>query len=373
MEEESSMVINGIDVFQVRYGLHEETYRWSGGHSVDSFVSTIVKLSTDEGITGFGEVCPLGSAYMEAFAAGVPTGIQELAGALLGKDPRNLRSLNNAMDAALGGHSYVKSPIDIACWDILGKSCGQPVATLLGGRRVEKYSLYRAISQGSPKSMADVVVRYRSEGYRKFQLKVGGDPDVDVERVRAVLSVLKPGDVLVADANTGWLPHQAIRVVNQLVGSDVTIEAPCASHEECLAVRRHTNLPMVLDELITGVMPLLRAYHDGAMDAVNIKISRLGGLTKALQLRNLCESLGIVMTIEDSWGGDVTTATIAHLAGSTRPEYLFTSTDFNSYINLRVAPDAPYRKEGMLAVPSAPGLGVTVDEKVLGEPLVRLR
>jgi L-alanine-DL-glutamate epimerase-like enolase superfamily enzyme len=129
----------------------------------------------------------------------------------------------------------------------------------------------------------------------------------------------------------------------------------------------------VLDELITGIEPFLRAYHQGAMDVVNIKISRVGGVTKALQLRNLCESLGIVMTIEDSWGGDITTATIAHLAGSTKPEFLFTSTDFNSYIDTRIAPDAPWRKEGRLDVPSRPGLGLTVDEGRLGKPVVTIR
>ena len=267
----------------------------------------------------------------------------------------------------------MKSPIDIACWDILGKVCGEPVATLLGGRWVEEYPLYRAISQGTPEQMAESVARYRSEGYRKFQLKVGGDPDEDVKRVRSVLKVLQPGDVLAADANTGWLSHEAIRVVNGLAGTDVYIEAPCASYEECLSVRRHTMLPVVLDELITGVGPFLRGYHDGAMDVINIKISRVGGLTKAVQLRNLCESLGIVMTIEDSWGGDITTATIAHLAGSTRPQFLFSSTDFNSYIDVRVAPDAPWGKEGRLAVPAAPGLGITVDEKKLGPPILTLK
>jgi L-alanine-DL-glutamate epimerase-like enolase superfamily enzyme len=364
------MLINRIDVFQVHYGLVDKTYAWSGGHSVNSFLSTIVKISTDEGLAGFGEVCPLGSAYMDAFASGVPTGVKEIAPALIGQDPTRIRSMNHLMDANLGGHNYVKSPIDIACWDLLGKASGSSVATLLGGRWAEDFPLYRAISQGPPDQMAASVAHYRSEGYRKFQLKVGGDPDIDVQRIRSVMSMLKPGDVLVADANTGWLAHQAIRVVNQLVGSDVYIEAPCVSYEECLVVRRHTALPVVLDELITGVTPFLRAYHDGAMDVINIKISRVGGLSKALQLRNLCESFGIVMTIEDSWGGDITTAAIAHLAGSTRPENLFTSTDFNSYIDVSLAPDAPRRREGRLAVPTGPGLGISIDEKALGAPIL---
>jgi L-alanine-DL-glutamate epimerase-like enolase superfamily enzyme len=274
------------------------------------------------------------------------------------------------MDAGLAGHEYVKSPIDIACWDLLGQHLGVPVSVLLGGRWVDDYPLYRAISQAEPAEMAASVERYRAEGYRRFQLKVGGDPDVDVARIAAARRVLEPGDVLVADANTGWLPHQALRVVHGVADIDCYVEQPCATLAECLVVRERTHQPMVIDELVTGPGPLLEAYAAKAMDAVNIKISRVGGLTQAKLMRDLCESLGLVMTIEDSWGGDVATAAIAHLAGSTRPEFLFTSTDFNSYVDLRVADDAPRRKDGRLAVPDGPGLGIHVDENRLGDPVL---
>jgi len=366
------MRITAIEVYHVRYGLKDKKYAWSGGHSVTSFLSNIVKVCTDEGIHGYGEVCPLGSGYMDAYAAGVAEGVRELGPTVIGRDPTCLRALNDAMDAALGGHHYVKSPIDIACWDITGKAAGVPVATLLGGRVAESVHLYRAISQASPREMADSVARYHAEGYRRFQLKVGANPDDDVARIRAVKGVLGPGDVLVADANTGWRPHEAIRLVNAVAHDDVYIEQPCPTLEECLVVREHTTLPMVLDEVITGVVPFLRAWQSRAMDAVNIKISRVGGLTKARQIRDLCEALGVVMTIEDSWGGDVTTAAIAHLAGSTRPEFLFTSTDFNSYVDVEVSPDAPRRHEGRLPVPAGAGLGMTVDDAKLGEPVVRV-
>jgi len=365
--------ITQIDVYPIIYGLHDHKYAWSGGHSVTSFLSHVIRISTNEGISGFAEVCPLGSAYMDAYARGVPAGIAEVGAALLGQDPRRIRAINHLMDSVMGGHHYVKSPLDIACWDILGKASNQSVAALLGGRYVEDYPLYRAISQQPPEQMAGDVARYRSEGYRRFQLKVGGDPDDDVKRVRAVLKVLSPGDVLVADANTGWQMHQAIRVVNALADADFYVEAPCPSYEECLTVRQHTRQPFVIDELITGIDPLLRAHRDRAMDVINLKISRVGGLTKAKLIRDLCEALGIVMTLEDSWGGDIVTATIAHLVGSTRPEFLFTSTDFNSYIDVPLAEDAPRRKNGRLAVPTGPGLGIQVDEKKLGNPVVTVR
>jgi len=367
------MKITRIDVYQVSYRLLEETYAWSGGHAVNAFTSSIVRLSTDAGLAGFGEVCPLGPAYMDAHARGVPAAIAEVGPALLGLDPRQPRAVSAVMDRALGGHAYAKSPIDIACWDLLGQVVGAPVATLLGGRLVDDYPLYRAISQAAPDAMAASVRRYRDEGYRKFQLKVGGAPDDDVARVRAVAAVLASGDVLVADANTGWLPHQALRVVNALADADCYIEQPCATLAECLVVRERTRLPMVLDEVITGFAPLMEAAKNRAMDVINIKISRVGGLTKAREIRDACERLGIVMTIEDSWGGDIATATIAHLAGSTRPEFLFTSTDFNSYVDVRLADDAPRRAGGRLRVPDGPGLGIHVDVARLGEPVLTIR
>jgi len=367
------MKITQINVYQVDYKLLDQEYAWSRGQAVSCFVSTIVKISTNQGLEGFAEVCPLGSVYMDAFARGVPSGVEEIGSHLIGQDPCQLNVINQTMEKAMTGHNYIKSPLDIACWDILGKVTNTPVSTLLGGQYMDKFPLYRAISQGDPQKMADDVARYREEGYRRFQLKVGSDPDEDIQRTKSVLEVLKPGDILVADANTGWLSHTAIRVVNGLRGEDVYIEQPCKSLEECCIVRAHTQQPMVLDEVIRDVHSLIRAYNHGAMDVVNLKISRLGGLTKAKQMRDLCESLGIAMTLEDSWGGDITTTAIAHLVGSTKSEFYFTSTDFNSYNDVHLAEDAPIRKEGWLEVPAGPGLGIHVDEKLLGEPVVTVK
>ena len=105
------------------------------------------------------------------------------------------------------------------------------------------------------------------------------------------------------------------------------------------------------------------------MDVVNIKINKFGGLTKAAQARDLCVSLGIAMTIEDSWGGDIVTAAIAHLAHSTPEALRFSATDFNSYVSVRNATGAPQRVDGHMAAPDAPGLGITPDMSVLGSPV----
>ena len=176
------MRIVGLSLFQVDLPLHEGSYNWSGGKSVQIFDSTVVRLTTDTGLEGFGEVCPLGPVYLPSYAEGARTGMMALAPDLLGLDPRQLDVVNRTMDAALKGHPYVKSAIDLACWDILGKATGLPVSELLGGRTGSDFVLYRAISQQAPEDMAARVVEYRREGYRRFQLKVGADVETDIEQ-----------------------------------------------------------------------------------------------------------------------------------------------------------------------------------------------
>lgn len=364
------MRIKRIFAHRVELPLVEGSYKWSGGKSVTVFDSTIVGVETECGMIGYAEVCPLGPFYLPAYAEGVRAGLRELSPHLLGMDPRQLFQINHRMDAALKGHAYVKSGIDIACWDILGKSCALPVCILLGGRFGESIRLYRAISQQSPEDMAINVNHYRNQGYTRFQLKVGGDPDQDMERIRSVRSVLLPSDRLVADANTGWTQHEAMRVVRAVRDLDVYIEQPCLTYEECLAVRRNTDHAFVLDENIDGIDVLLRAKADLAMDVVNLKISKLGGLTKSKLARDLCVSMGIAMTLEDSWGGDITTAAISHLAHSTPEEFRFTSTDFNSYVTVSTAKGAPQRENGFMKASHAPGLGIEPRMDVLGARVV---
>ncbi len=364
------MKITRIRAYQVDLPLHEGSYKWSGGKSVEVFDSTVVAIETDEGVSGYGEICPLGPFYLPAYGEGARAGIRELAQHLIGQDPTQISKLNGLMDAALKGHPYVKSAIDMACWDLLGKICGQPVCNLLGGRYGDDVVLYRAISQEAPDAMARSVVRYREEGYRRFQLKVGGDPNTDIERIKAVREILEPTDKLVADANTGWLMHEAARVVRGVKDVDVYIEQPCVTYEECLSIRRRTDHPFVMDEHVNGIDILLRAHADLAADVVNIKISKFGGLTKARQARDLCVSLGIAMTLEDSWGGDIITAAIAHLALSTPTEFMFTCTDFNSYVTVSNAEGAPQRKNGRMVASTEPGLGVTPRWDVVGDPVI---
>jgi len=106
--------ITKIQAYRVELPLHEGSYKWSGGNSVEVFDSTVVAVHTDAGITGYGEVCPLGPAYLPAYAEGARAGIAKLAPQLIGLEATDLGLLNGHMDGALRGHPYVKSALDMA-------------------------------------------------------------------------------------------------------------------------------------------------------------------------------------------------------------------------------------------------------------------
>ena len=362
------MKITRISGYQIDLPLKEGSYSWSN-QSFSAFDSTIVVIETDQGITGVGETCPLGPAYLPAFAQGARAGIEVMAHGLLGEDPCQIQKINNTMDSLLKGHPYAKSAIDMACWDIFGKAMEQPVYNLLGGLLQERVKLFKVISRQDADKMAEKINVYQDQGFQQFQMKVGAGASDDIVRIEKVSKQLNAGNILAADANCGWKQHEAIRVVKAIEGADIYVEQPCLSYEECLAVRQHTNHPIILDECMDSLEMLIRGYQDRAMDLVNLKINRIGGLTKAKQFRDLCISLGIVMTIEDSWGGEIATSAIAHLAHSTPDDFHFQSSAFHEYHSHAIAEGGPIISDGKMFMDDTPGLGVVPDMKLLGSPV----
>lgn len=167
------MKIKSIDVFQVDLPFAGGTYRLSGGRQYACFDATIVKITTDDGIQGWGESTPFGANYIAAHAKGVRAGIEEIAPQLIGHDPRHVDRINEAMDASLVGHNHVKSALDVACWDIFGKSTNMPVCDLLGGRTNLALPLISSTHAGTPDDMRQRVDAKRVNGYRGHSLKIG--------------------------------------------------------------------------------------------------------------------------------------------------------------------------------------------------------
>ncbi len=360
------MQIRKISTYHIDLPMKEGAYIWSN-QSFSAFDSTVVVIETDEGICGAGETCPLGPAYLPAFAEGARTAIAKLAPELIGRDPTQIGKINRIMDTSLKGHPYAKSAIDMACWDIFGKSVSQPVYALLGGKQQDAIKLFKVISRDTPDRMSAKLAEYQRQGFRQFQIKVGEDPDTDIQRIAAVSAGLKSDEVLNADANTGWMQHQARRVAAAVQQYDFYVEQPCLTYGQCRAVRNCFAQPMILDECMDSVKTLIQGFEDHAMDAINLKINRVGGLTKACLFRELCIEHGILMTVEDSWGGEIATAAIAHLAHTLPSSFHFQSSAFHEYTHVQIALGAPKVSSGFMFASDRPGLGTEPDMTVLGE------
>lgn len=359
------MRIVAVDCFHYDLGYAHGEYVMSGGRAATSQVGTLVRLRTDQGLAGWGEVTPLGATYLPAFPDGVRAGIRQLAPALLGLDPGNVSAVRRTMDATLMGQQYAKSPVDIACWDLKGQACGQPVAALLGGVLQEDFPLYEAIPLGSPESMVEHTLRRYAAGIRRFQLKVGNEPLEDAARTRAVVEAVGDDTVVIADSNGGWSLLDARRAVAAMAGLRAYVEQPCRSTEDSALAMRHSGLPLVLDESVVTVADVVQAKHEAGASSINVKISRVGGLTRAAQIRDLMQELNLTVSLEDTWGGDVITAAVAHLAASTRPESMLNVSFFNDWTDGHVAGYLPRSVDGRGSAPTGPGLGIEVDASLL--------
>jgi cis-L-3-hydroxyproline dehydratase len=357
-----------IEVFDYRLRYEHGNYVMSLGRQATHEIGTLVRITTPDGIEGWGEITPLGSTYLPTYVGSIRAALETLAEALLGHDPTNIGRISRVMDTTLSGHGYAKSALEIACWDIFGKVVGRPLVDLIGGRLNDDFPLYEAVPMGTPAMMAEFIRARGEAGITRFQLKVGGDPDDDVARVEAARAAAPDGAIVVADSNGGWQLWQARRAIRGMEGLDVLVEQPCRDTSGCALALRGSTLPMVLDESVVTVADLFAARDAGAL-AVNLKVSRVGGLARTVQMRDLAQELGLSVSVEDMWGGDVITAAVSHLAASTSPDHLMNVSFFNDWTDGHVAGHEPRSTGGRGRAPSAAGLGIEVDATRLGKPI----
>jgi L-alanine-DL-glutamate epimerase-like enolase superfamily enzyme len=361
--------IKGITAYRQDQPFRDGAYTCSGGRSALGFDSTIVRIDTDAGLVGWGEMAPLGAFYDPSFAAGARAALAELAPPLIGEDPLQTIAINRRMDHFLKGHPYAKSAIDMACWDLVGKNAGQPLAESLGGRFGEAVALYRSVPQDEPARMAEQARRYVESGYQRIQVKVGLDPDEDIERMRAVRDALPRNTVLFADANGGWSMHQARRFLRGTRDLDYYLEQPCGSYEECLATRADCDRPLILDESIDSLRALMRSCADRLADGITIKLARVGGITRARLIRDTAVEMGLAVTVEDTGGAEIDTAAMAHMSLSTPEGARLHTVDFHNWVSVSNATGLPACREGMMPAPTAPGLGIVPLEQALTTPI----
>lgn len=366
-----SMKITRIHVWQLDLPLHKPYWLSGGRLKFERLDSTILRIDTDAGISGWGEGCPWGVTYLPAFGKGIRAGLAELAPLLMGQDPRQLDAINRVMDLALPGHLYIKAALDIACWDIAGKAAGLPLCEMLGAREPDPVPIASSVSTGSPQQMLDEVQRFRDMGYRVHSCKVGADVAMDIERINLLAANQQPGEVIFYDANRAWLPREAITVLNSVAGVSSWFEQPCETLDEIAQVHHKTRYPICVDEGLHGMDDLIRIQRDGIAELVNIKINRVGGLTRARRLRDFCLATGITMLAMDTGGTVLADTAVAHFAQSIPASSCLGTWCCQEMISVDPAPGQGARNlDGCFIAPDLPGLGVEPDLELLGKPIV---
>ncbi len=370
------MKIQAASAYQVKLP-YPGVYRLSGGRTYAAFTTTVVRIDTDSGLIGWGESCPFGGTYIEGHTGGILAALEELMPALIGLDPRQTDRLNDAMDAVLLGQAAAKAAIDIACWDLSGKAYGVAVCDLLGGRVAGSVPLISSIGSDAPEAMRASVQRHRALGFSHHSIKIGaaeaeGGPALDAERVAACLADRQPGEWFMADANSGLSQEHALRLFKVLPpGLDFVLEAPCASWGETLAVRAKCPYPIMLDELVKTEADVALAIQQNACDGLNLKLGKQGGLTRSRVQRDMARAAGLTVSIQDTWGGEISLAAILHLAQSTPRHMLRGALDTRPLVGTRLGTlDTKVRDQGLEA-PKVPGLGFEPSLEVLGAPVAQ--
>lgn len=372
----TGMKIARVTAWSVHLPYAEGAYRMAGDRSSTGMDVVAVRVVADDGTVGIGESGTTGVTFDAHDAHGQITGVQHLAPVILGADPQSPASVHRRMTAALTGHPYVKSAIDIAVWDLAARAAGVPLWKLLGGEGPEVTPLYRPVQGATPDACRTKAAERLAQGYQRLQVKVGDDPVNDAQRVLAVRDAVGPDVVIYADANCGFSLSAARRFVRELGpdGAGVFLEQPCATLLDCAHLRDSWAGPMVIDENIVSLAALLEAHRLGIADGVTVKLTRVGGITPARLIRDVAVELGIGVTVEDASGCDLADTTFAHMNASTPARLRVHSVDFDSWVTLTFV-DGPSPRDGSFLRPQAdaPGLGLTLKEELLGDPFVDVR
>ncbi len=364
------MKITRITVFQADLPLAHPYWLSAGRLKFETLDATFVRLDTDEGLTGWGEGTPWGHTYVPAHGPGIRAGIETMAPFILGLDPRLHLDVERAMDLALPGHLYAKSPIDMACWDIAGQAAGLPIADLLGGGSRRPVPIASSVGARTVEETREVLTRYRERGYVAHSVKIGGDVERDIARIRDVEAHRPETETILYDVNRGWTRSQALRVMQATEDLCVTFEQPCETLDDIAALRPLHSAPVSVDETLVTLQDAARIARDGLAEVFGIKLNRVGGLTKAARMRDIALAHGIDMFVMATGGSVLADTEALHLAATIPEAALGAVWACQDMITAEIAGGrGPRAEDGHLTLGDEPGLGVHPEEDALGAPV----
>ncbi|MGQ0740161.1 MAG: mandelate racemase/muconate lactonizing enzyme family protein [Bacteroidota bacterium] len=329
--------------------------------------NVLVRIITEEGISGFGECSPYmpinGESQDTCFAVG-----QYFAKAFIGRNPLDIEGNVELMDKIIYGNSSIKSAFDIALYDVASQNAGRPLYQFLGGEKSKAIITDYTVSIGEPGKMAADALKIKNEGYPAIKVKLGRDGKKDVERIKAIRAAVGNQIPLRIDANQGWRVNEAIETLNALAEFDIQhCEEPIARWKfmRLRKVKKNSPIPIMADECCSDEHDAERLIELGACDYFNIKLGKSGGIFKALKMVKMAEKAGIQLQVGAMLESRIGMTAFAHFAlCSPAIEHY----DFDTALMFKEDPvtgGIQYKANGVVDVPDAPGLGASISEERL--------
>jgi len=360
--------IKQIEVYPVTLS-YKEPFRIAPGASIES-KNVVVKIITDYGVVGWGESSPSERVTGETAETVIKT-LDKIAPKLIGMCPLRIEQDVDVMDSIVEENPAAKAAIDIALHDILGKTGHKPLFMLMGGYRNE---VLTDITLGikSPKEMAEDAVKAVKKGFKALKVKVGVDPTEDVERIKMIRDAVGSKIQLRIDANQGWTLRQALEALNKMKKFNIQFAeqpVPAENLKGLIEVRKNSPIPIMADESVHSPEDALRLIQAEAVDFINIKLMKSGGILKGRKIAAVAEAAGIPCMIGCMGESEIGIAAGAHLAAAVKNiQY----ADLDSDLLLKdklVRKGGTKVKDSMRIFPRQYGLGIEeLNEQLLGKP-----
>lgn len=284
----------------------------------------VLRLTTESGMVGLGEAVPIPHLTGETLAGCRSALEEELLPRLMGLEFWAIQEAHARMNAAVSGHPSARCAVDLALHDLAARACGQPLVRFLGGHKFRVLTNY-SIGLASPPDAAMEARSIVESGYHAVKLKVGDDPDTDVARVKAVRSAMGPDLALRIDANEGWTPVQALRALSRMEPFNVElVEQPVARRDLATMARLRSRvaIPICADEGVHTPVDAARHIEAGAIDVINIKLMKSGGLQPAREIVALARAHGVALMVGGMVGeSELSVTAAASLAAAFGFEY----------------------------------------------------
>ena len=364
------MKIKTIEVIQVRIPLRKPL---KTSHLTQKDVDAVlVRLETNEGLQGVGEVTPI-PGYSAENACSVASAIKEqLTKVIVGEDSFRIGYIQRKMDGVLapGTHQEAKAAIEIALHDMLGKALNVPVYQLLGGRYRDRVPVVGWIGLDKPEVMAQQARQLIERKFRAIKVKIGGSQE-DVARVKAVMDAVEGEAEVRADANEAPLPYDALRKLDGFGLRWIEQPAPRDRLEELAEISRRMDTPIMADESAENTSDVYRIASTRAADVVKLKVMRQGGLLETKKCLALLDTAGIQTTIGHGFNLTLGALGEAHVVLSS-PEPVEISEIGGPFdkITDEVAVEQLQVEDGALVIPVGPGLGASLSEPKIEKYLI---